>query len=351
MPNYTQVPDELFDTLMPHLSGAELKVLLYIIRRTFGFKKKRDAISLSQMVSGIKTKSGEVLDRGTGLGRSSVTRALNSLEEMQVIERVRRHSHHRGDEPTTYALKMLKTLSQNETPPGIKMGHPVSLPTDTQHTARQQTEEQKAALADALLNFGIDKPTVDRIVNNQEAELIAQKIDYVVFMLEEQPNLVRNPRGWLLKAIEHDFGPPAGYRPRAEREEIRVCAEKQQKEAEESEMIRQQATEETRRLHQAEKERLIASAQEAYQTTAAEEKLWQNVLHRLRPLTSDMTYTLIKDAQLLTTNDGTAIIGTVNQFSVHWLRNHLGTDLPAIFERCGQPVEAIQVLHLTPKEH
>jgi len=50
-PNYTQVPDELFDELMSTLSGAELKVLLYIIRRTFGFKKGSDTISLSQMLN------------------------------------------------------------------------------------------------------------------------------------------------------------------------------------------------------------------------------------------------------------------------------------------------------------
>ena len=39
-PNYTPVPDELFDEQLPDLSGAELKVLLYIIRRTFGFKRR-----------------------------------------------------------------------------------------------------------------------------------------------------------------------------------------------------------------------------------------------------------------------------------------------------------------------
>jgi hypothetical protein len=38
-PNYIPVPDELFDEQLPDLSGSELKVLLYIIRRTFGFKK------------------------------------------------------------------------------------------------------------------------------------------------------------------------------------------------------------------------------------------------------------------------------------------------------------------------
>lgn len=40
-PNYTQVPDVILDELMANLTGAELKVLLYIVRRTSGFQKKR----------------------------------------------------------------------------------------------------------------------------------------------------------------------------------------------------------------------------------------------------------------------------------------------------------------------
>jgi phage replication O-like protein O len=210
MPHYTQEPDELFDSLMPHLSGAELKVLLYIIRRTFGFKKQMDSISLSQMVSGIQTKAGEILDTGTGLGKSSVARALNKLEEMNIIIRIRSQSSGRGDEPTTYALKMCKPVSQNGTPPSAKIGLPVSRQRDTQQTAEQQTDKQQAALVAALLNFGIDKPTVDRLVKKHDGQHITQKIDYVRFMQQEQPDQVRNPRGWLLKAIEQDYGPPAG---------------------------------------------------------------------------------------------------------------------------------------------
>src|SRR5262245_54108957 len=86
-PTYTSVPDQLFDELMPHLSGAELKVLLYITRRTFGFKKISDDISLSQLVNGIKKQNGEMLDQGTGLGKASVARALNSLEQKKIILR------------------------------------------------------------------------------------------------------------------------------------------------------------------------------------------------------------------------------------------------------------------------
>lgn len=104
-PTYTQVPDELFDELLPELSGAELKVLLYIIRRTFGFKRDRDSISLSQMLHGVQSRSGEVLDRGAGVSKPTLLQALRSLEERGIIQTERRRSAEKGDEPTVYTLR------------------------------------------------------------------------------------------------------------------------------------------------------------------------------------------------------------------------------------------------------
>src|SRR3954453_9196518 len=63
-PNTTPVPDVLFDDLLQRLDNAELRVLLYIIRRMYGFKKSSDDISIGQMVDGIKRKDGTVLDGG-----------------------------------------------------------------------------------------------------------------------------------------------------------------------------------------------------------------------------------------------------------------------------------------------
>src|SRR4029078_3357277 len=99
-PNTTPVPDELFDELLADLSGAELKVLLYICRRTFGFKKESDTISISQMTDGIQKKDGNQLDRGAGVSKDSVARAVKSLEEKGVIWRTRCRSEAKGDEPT-----------------------------------------------------------------------------------------------------------------------------------------------------------------------------------------------------------------------------------------------------------
>src|SRR4051812_8825444 len=103
-PNTTPVPDELFDELLADLSGAELKVLLYICRRTFGFKKESDTISLSQIASGIVTRDGRVLDKGTGLSKRHVQRALKSLEEKQTVTVHRQMDEQGVNEINTYAL-------------------------------------------------------------------------------------------------------------------------------------------------------------------------------------------------------------------------------------------------------
>src|SRR5215210_205141 len=85
LPTTTAIPDEIFDELMAELSGAELKVLLYICRRTFGFKKEKDKISLNQIANGIVTRDGRVLDKGTGLSKRHVQRALKTLELKRAV--------------------------------------------------------------------------------------------------------------------------------------------------------------------------------------------------------------------------------------------------------------------------
>jgi hypothetical protein len=76
----TPVPDQFFDEVLAEIDNlAELKVVLYHMRRTFGFGKLVDRISYSQFFDGIKKgkgKSAVQLDRGTGLCLRSVNRGL-----------------------------------------------------------------------------------------------------------------------------------------------------------------------------------------------------------------------------------------------------------------------------------
>ncbi|MBM3475568.1 MAG: replication protein [Armatimonadetes bacterium] len=183
-PRYTQVPDEAFDELMGALTPAEFKVMMYVIRRTFGFKKDSDAISLSQIVSGVRTMDGRVLDRGTGLSKSGAVKAIKGLLEKQVVVTVRRTSANHGHEATVYQLHFAEdgagrpsdrgpsrsplvhsedkgALSTQKTSPCAPGAQALVHSPDIQETVRQETEQ--GSLSDLaavfLANIGYAKPS------------------------------------------------------------------------------------------------------------------------------------------------------------------------------------------------
>lgn len=62
------------------LSGSEQKLLDFILRRTYGFQKLEDRISLSQFVDGVGK-----LGKGTGVSKAQAQRSLKTLEEKGFI--------------------------------------------------------------------------------------------------------------------------------------------------------------------------------------------------------------------------------------------------------------------------
>lgn len=106
-PNFTPVPDEFFDFLLTRLAGAEIKVLLYVIRRTFGFKKRADRISKSQLENGIQRRDGNTQDEGAGLSRRAIRLAIDSLVEKRILVKKAQYSEQRGHEATEYALNII----------------------------------------------------------------------------------------------------------------------------------------------------------------------------------------------------------------------------------------------------
>lgn len=108
VPNSTPVPDNFFDELLVDLSESELKVVLYIMRRTFGFKKHDDNISISQMLNGIVKKDGTRLDRGTGLSKPAITKAVKSLVNRGVLVTERRFGEKGSYESSNYHLNLIE---------------------------------------------------------------------------------------------------------------------------------------------------------------------------------------------------------------------------------------------------
>lgn len=87
--NFTPVPDMLFDTLLSEVSNSELRVILYAVRRIYGWRKSEDWISLNQFISGQTKRDGSVQDHGCGLSRQGVINGLNqAIEHGYLTKRV-----------------------------------------------------------------------------------------------------------------------------------------------------------------------------------------------------------------------------------------------------------------------
>ncbi len=163
LPAYTQTPDAIFDVWLPHLSGAELKVLLYIVRHTFGYRKDADNISISQFLHGIEKLDGTGWqDHGTGLSQPAITAAVRRLVALGLVTATRQTARSGGDAPTRYSLIMRGSKeSLHPRPKKVRTGGQLraaqgAKPVRTQETIQQtegQEEPARVATGETLAEY------------------------------------------------------------------------------------------------------------------------------------------------------------------------------------------------------
>lgn len=78
--NYSKLPHQFVAMLPQFKSLAELKVIIYLLRHTWGYREyeKSKLISIDEFVNGRKRKNGERMDGGTGLSEQGVRDGLET---------------------------------------------------------------------------------------------------------------------------------------------------------------------------------------------------------------------------------------------------------------------------------
>lgn len=122
IPNSFQVPNAVIDELMAELSGAELKVYLLVLRKTKGWNKETDAISVSQFMESCNLSNRKVIDacnklvelglleQKIGRNKIKVFSVKNySCEESSLVKKV-----HSGSEESSLSV-VKKVHTQNNT--------------------------------------------------------------------------------------------------------------------------------------------------------------------------------------------------------------------------------------------
>lgn len=105
--DFTRIHNHIIETLVSiPFKGCELAVCLYILRKTYGFCKEEDSISLSQFQKALKRT------------RSTIVKALKNLQLVQLVELV---------QPSIPRKKGVSVWKFNRNPQTWKVVQPVEL--------------------------------------------------------------------------------------------------------------------------------------------------------------------------------------------------------------------------------
>ena len=146
-PQYTQVPNEVFDHLLPDMDETELRVTLVAIRKTLGWHKVRDAISLSTFVELTGLSRQGVLDgiekaksRGTLVEVGKGKRGINIYELVITDDQ--------SNQLTSLLSRpeLVKSVDQSDTLTSL-----TSRPTKERNIKKPEKEKEHIALTSAAI--------------------------------------------------------------------------------------------------------------------------------------------------------------------------------------------------------
>jgi phage replication O-like protein O len=200
-PNYTQSPNILFDEIFKTLKEGELRIVLVLIRQTFGWHKEWDRITIG------------ILAKKTGMERKSVYRSLKSLIEKGLIEEKRFGKN--GNERLYFRLVMeemkaenfdddeiseeeMEMLSNNSYP-RPKVPQPASLDlqthvprTHTKETITKEKKQQQAAPAAAVFSASKKKIQKEPVIHECLNDIDIPQSDKVWITSRYDESTVRN---------------------------------------------------------------------------------------------------------------------------------------------------------------
>lgn len=218
-PNGTIVPDDVFDVLAPRLSEAELRVLLYIVRRTFGFGKNADAISLKQLTQGIVARDGRILDHGTGMSRKAVIKGCEGLAQKGIISIERRKRPDGNNHVNIYKLRFREQIGV------VTSGDQGSYPTppspvtsgNTQESVKQESvrhnntsvvasySDTEKQLYEDLKTIGIHHNTAGKLLREYSTDRIQATLTHLLTRLQTGWQPRETPAAWLVAAIRQGY--------------------------------------------------------------------------------------------------------------------------------------------------
>lgn len=215
-PNYTQTPNAFFDSLAKTLKEGELRCVLVFMRQIFGWQKKGDRISITQL-----------MDK-TGMTRDAVVRSVKSLVEKKVI--IKHKVGTPGREAVWYSFAVADQPPEKEYPPEDENGNVIQDSNNSYQsfkktgggllkrpTKETNTKEiyppnppkggKSPPLRDRAPHVQTTDPEHERLCEKYGPELVAECYQHLSEWKEEQPKKKRGGddnrkiHKWVVEAV------------------------------------------------------------------------------------------------------------------------------------------------------
>lgn len=158
-PNYTPIPNVILDEWMKHLSLIQFKVLIAICRKTFGWHKARDRISLTQ------------LTEMTGCSRDKVSEALKWLCSKNIITKLLTGTN--GQQQALYSINVSADSNNLDQSPMATPPSSLGLPTKERAKQNEVFEaETQPELRKDIANLDFE-PRDKQLLSKYPTEAIA----------------------------------------------------------------------------------------------------------------------------------------------------------------------------------
>lgn len=180
---YLRIVNPLFDRLIQvHFKGCELNVAMFIIRKTYGFNKTEDEISISQIMKGVNRT------------RQTVVTALKNLQLVNIVRLVKRgnsinSSNVYGINKYSDSWQLVNTARLVKRNRGTSLIEPPQLVKTARHTIDNTKDNTKDSVAKATegVSFSLERE-IQKLLDSKRDDLkiIGLYISYKDFRITTQ---------------------------------------------------------------------------------------------------------------------------------------------------------------------
>jgi len=235
--NFTPLPNIVFDKWLSELSPAEFKVFIAICRKTYGWHKEQDRISLSQLI------------KMTALSERGIINSLSKLEGYNLIAKTKQQLKNNGATSNLYSINLQEDNKQtalsatnpselSSEPPLKSVQRQKKLLTKEINTISVQSSKSSSKQQTNEISFDFDKQEFINITDKDLQQWriaypstnISQEIAKAQEWLKSEPTKAKQKKkfrryltNWLSRADEKKFN-QSSYKAQG----INIYANKQQ---------------------------------------------------------------------------------------------------------------------------